>query len=64
MDWDRIEGNWQQTGKLTDDQLDVIIARRKHLADETREASGISRGEVEEQATDWQSFRKEIRPSQ
>lgn len=39
MDWNRVEGNWEQVkgkvkeqwGKLTDDDIDVINGRREQL---------------------------------
>lgn len=68
MNWDRIEGNWkqfkgnvkQQWGKLTDDQLDVIIGKRDKLAGKIQETYGISKDEAEKQLTDWQKGLKEI----
>lgn len=62
MNWDRIEGNWQQAkgkvkqrwGKLTDDQLAVINGQRDILAGKLQEAYGISKDEVDRQIRDWE----------
>ena len=70
MNWDRIEGNWnqykgsvkQQWGKLTDDQLDVSSGKRDLLVGKIQEAYGISRDEAEKQMTAWQGSQKEMQP--
>lgn len=57
MNWDRIEGNWQQFsgkvrqqwGKLTDDDLDVIAGKRDELAGRIQEVYGISKDEADRQ---------------
>ncbi len=62
MNWDRIEGNWQQAkgkvkqrwGKLTDDQLAVINGQRDILAGKLQEAYGLSKDEVDRQIRDWE----------
>lgn len=62
MNWDRIEGNWQQFkgkvkqrwGKLTDDQLSVINGQRDILAGKLQEAYGLTKDEVERQIRDWE----------
>jgi uncharacterized protein YjbJ (UPF0337 family) len=62
MNWDRIEGNWQQAkgkvkqrwGKLTDDQLAVINGQRDILAGKLQEAYGLSKDEVDRQISDWE----------
>ncbi|HEX6318155.1 MAG TPA: CsbD family protein [Burkholderiales bacterium] len=67
MNWDRIEGNWnqykgsakQQWGKLTDDQLEVVSGKRDVLVGKIQEAYGISRDEAEKQMTAWQGSQKE-----
>lgn len=67
MNWDRIEGNWnqykgaakQQWGKLTDDQLDVVAGKRDLLAGRIQEAYGISKDEAEKQMNLWQDTQKE-----
>jgi uncharacterized protein YjbJ (UPF0337 family) len=67
MNWDRIEGNWnqykgsakQQWGKLTDDQLDVSSGKRDVLAGKIQEAYGISKDEAEKQVNAWQTVQQE-----
>ena len=67
MNWDRIEGNWkqfkgkvkQQWGKLTDDQLDVILGKRDALAGRIQEVYGITKDETEKQLAAWQDLQKE-----
>jgi uncharacterized protein YjbJ (UPF0337 family) len=62
MNWDTIEGNWQQAkgkvkqrwGKLTDDQLTVINGQRDILAGKLQEAYGLSKDEVDRQIRDWE----------
>ena len=68
MNWDRIEGNWQQFkgnvkqqwNKLTDDQLDVIDGKREHLAGKIQVMYGIGKDEAENQLSDWQKNQKNI----
>lgn len=68
MNWERIEGNWnqykgsakQQWGKLTDDQLSVSSGKRDVLAGKIQEAYGISKDEAEKQVNAWQSTQKEM----
>lgn len=60
MNWDVIEGNWQQVkgkvkqhwGELTDDQLDLISGKRDHLVGEIQQCYDIAREEAERQVTD------------
>ena len=67
MDWDRIEGNWQQFkgdakqqwGKLTDDQLVVIAGKRQHLSGKIQEVYGITKDVTEKQISEWHSRLKE-----
>ena len=55
MNWDRIEGNWKQLrgkvrekwGKLTDDQVDVVVEQRAFRPDEVLGALKALRGKVE-----------------
>ena len=57
MNSDRIEGNWkemkgkvqQKSGKLTDDDLDVIDRRREELVGKIQQAYGKSRDEAEKE---------------
>jgi len=70
MNWDRIEGNWnqykgsakQKWGKLTDDQLNVASGKRDVLVGKIQEAYGISKDEAEKQMTAWQGSQKEMQP--
>jgi len=62
MNWDRIEGRWQeargkvreQWGKLTDDDLDRIDGQREQLAGKIQETYGIGKDEAERQLSDWE----------
>ena len=63
MNWNRIEGNWQQLkgkvkeqwGKLTDDDFDIADGRRDQLAGVLQERYGIGEDEAERQLRDWES---------
>ena len=66
MNWDIVEGKWnqlkgnvkQQWGKLTDDQLDIIAGKRDKLVGKIQESYGISRDEADTQVNDWYEKRK------
>jgi uncharacterized protein YjbJ (UPF0337 family) len=66
MEWDRIEGNWQQHkcsfkrewSELTN--MNVITGERKVLALHIQERYGISGDEAEQQLADWQGRQREI----
>jgi len=70
MNWDRIEGNWQQLrgkaleqwGKLTDDELDMINGRREALSGRIQELYGISRDEAEKQIESFERLVSEHLP--
>ena len=72
MNWDRIEGNWQQFkgtakqqwGKLTDNQLDVIAGKRDLLAGRIQEAYAVSKDEAEKQLSAWQQTQQEPKAAQ
>jgi uncharacterized protein YjbJ (UPF0337 family) len=57
MNWNIVEGNWQQLkgkikeqwGELTDDHLDVIAGKRDQLLGRIQEAYGVSQEEAERQ---------------
>lgn len=57
MNWDIIEGNWNQAkgkvkeqwGKLTDDDLSTISGKREQLAGKLQQRYGIAKDEVEAQ---------------
>lgn len=61
MNWDRVEGNWQQFkgklrekwGELTDDDIDVIDGRREQLQGKIQERYGKQRDEAEREVDDW-----------
>jgi uncharacterized protein YjbJ (UPF0337 family) len=61
MNWDRVEGNWQQFkgkvqqqwGDLTNDDLDVVEGKRKELSGKIQERYGIAKDEAEKQIDDW-----------
>ncbi len=61
MNWDRIEGNWQQVkgrikekwGQLTDDDLTEISGRRDVMLGKMQERYGIARDEAERQLDDF-----------
>ena len=61
MNWDRIEGNWEQfkgqvqQGKLTDDDLDVIKGKRKELAGRIQSRYGKAKDEAETEIDSWLS---------
>lgn len=72
MDWDRIEGNWQQLkgnvkaqwAKLTDDELDMIAGRREQLAGKIQEAYGVTADGASRQLDVWQkSLKDDATPS-
>ncbi|MFT3963828.1 CsbD family protein [Propionivibrio sp.] len=62
MNWDIIEGNWDQFkgkvkiqwGKLTDDHLDVIAGKRDVLAGRIQEVYGLSKEDAERQISDFE----------
>lgn len=61
MNWDRVEGNWQQFkgklrekwGELTDDDIDVIGGHREQLQGKIQERYGKGRDEAEREVDDW-----------
>lgn len=63
MNWDTIQGNWQQLtgqvksqwGKLTDDDLRVVAGHRDQLAGKIQERYGIAKDEAEQQLNDWEA---------
>lgn len=62
MNWDIIEGNWDQFkgkvkiqwGKLTDDHLDVIAGKRDVLVGRIQEVYGLSKEDAERQISDFE----------
>ena len=63
MNWDRIEGRWQQTrgkireqwGKLTDDDLDIIAGKRDQLIGLLQERYGSTKDDIERQVREFES---------
>lgn len=61
MNNDRLEGNWlqfkgkvkEQWGKLTDDDLDVIVGKRDQLLGKIQERHGLTREAAEKQLDQW-----------
>ncbi|MCM2476000.1 CsbD family protein [Rhizobium sp. CG5] len=61
MNWNQIEGNWEQFkgkaqvqwGKLTGDDLDVIAGNRKQLAGRIQEVYGKTEEESEREIDTW-----------
>lgn len=61
MNWQQVEGNWQQFrgkaksqwGKLTDDDMDRIQGNRDQLVGKVQEAYGIGKEEAERQVDEW-----------
>ena len=68
MNWDRVEGNWEQLtghvgpqwGKFNDDQLDLIAGRREQLVGKIQAAYGISQDELERHITECQGRQKNL----
>ena len=66
MDWNRVEGNWQQLkgkvkeqwGKLTDDDLSVINGRRDQLEGKIQERYGYQKDQVRRDVDDWYNRQK------
>jgi uncharacterized protein YjbJ (UPF0337 family) len=61
MNWDKLEGNWNQFkgavrerwGDLTDDDLDVIQGEREQFVGRVQERYGVMRDEAERQVDDF-----------
>ena len=61
MNWDKIEGGWkqfkgkarEQWGRLTDDDVDVVMGRRDHLIGKIQERYGITRDEADREINEW-----------
>lgn len=61
MNWDRIEGNWEQLkgsarerwGKLTDDELEQAKGKREQLAGKIQERYGLAKDEAERELDEW-----------
>ncbi|TCS67436.1 uncharacterized protein YjbJ (UPF0337 family) [Primorskyibacter sedentarius] len=63
MNWDQIEGKWEQFkgsareqwGKLTDDELAEARGNREQLAGLIQERYGKTKEEAEREIDEWQS---------
>ncbi len=61
MDWNRVEGNWEQFkgkikeqwGKLTDDDLTVIAGKRDQLEGKIQERYGIQKDRARDEIDRW-----------
>jgi len=61
MNWDQIEGKWDQIkgsakqrwAKLTDDDLTYIHGKRDELIGKVQERYGIAKEEAQKQADEW-----------
>jgi uncharacterized protein YjbJ (UPF0337 family) len=61
MNWDRVEGNWnefkgkaqQQWGKLTHDDLDVVEGKRVELAGRLQQRYGYAKDQAEKEIDSW-----------
>ncbi|MDA9426033.1 MULTISPECIES: CsbD family protein [Bradyrhizobium] len=61
MDWDRIQGNWEQMkgkvkeqwGDLTDDDLDVISGKQDQLEGRLQERYGYAKDRARQEVDDW-----------
>ncbi len=70
MNWDRVEGNWQQIqgkvkerwGKLTDNDLDRVAGRRDLLIGKLQEIYGLGMERVEAELRDWERHQDPIAP--
>jgi uncharacterized protein YjbJ (UPF0337 family) len=68
MNWDRIEGAWQQArgnikeqwARLTDDHLTVIAGKRDQLVGRIQESYGIAKDEAEKQVKAWETRYAEV----
>jgi len=63
MNWDKIEGNWNQVkgvirkqwNRLTDDQLEAIAGRREKLVVALQECYGIAENLAEQLVASWEA---------
>ena len=67
MNWDQIEGNWEQFkgkvrekwGRLTSDDLDMIKGRQEQLSGRLQERYGIAREEAEREIKEFLAAAKD-----
>lgn len=63
MNWDQIEGKWDQFvgkakekwGELTDDELKIMEGKRDQLAGKLQEKYGYTKEQVEKEIDDWRN---------
>ena len=63
MNWDRVEGNWnefkgkiqQQWGKLTNDDLEQVKGKRTELCGRLQQRYGYARDQAEREVDNWLS---------
>ncbi|MCC4245110.1 CsbD family protein [Stappia indica] len=63
MNWNQIEGNWEQFkgkvqerwGHLTGDDMDVIAGNRKQLVGKIQERYGVAEENAQREVDDWLS---------
>jgi uncharacterized protein YjbJ (UPF0337 family) len=63
MNWDTIEGNWNQAkgkireqwGKLTDDDLDVVAGKRDQLVGVLQQKYGKTKDAVEQELREYEA---------
>jgi uncharacterized protein YjbJ (UPF0337 family) len=61
MNWEQVEGKWEQIkgqirskwGKLTDDDVKILAAKRHVLVGKIQERYGILKEEAERQVDEW-----------
>ena len=61
MNWDQVEGNWEQFkgkireqwGRLTNDDVDIAAGNRQQLAGRIQETYGIAKEDAERQIDEW-----------
>lgn len=61
MNWDSLEGKWNQVkgslrskwGKLTDDDVNLIAGKRDTLIGRLQERYGLARDKAESQVDEW-----------
>jgi uncharacterized protein YjbJ (UPF0337 family) len=63
MNWEQVEGKWQQLkglvkakwAKLTDNDLELIAGKRDQLIAKIQERYGIAREDAEKQVNEWKT---------
>lgn len=63
MNWDIVEGNWNQWkgrlkekwGDLTDDEIDMLEGKRDQIAGKLQEKYGLAKEDAERELDEWVS---------